>query len=96
MESIESKQILLEILNALKKLNENYQSKELPVLSVPDQEQWLHTQQVMDIFGTSCPKTLYNWRKKNLIISKKFGRYVYYLKSDLYRAFREEPGQDDR
>lgn len=84
MEEIGVNQILLEILNTLRSLNDNLTKahKALEVNAVPDA--WLHEDEVMKIFSSSR-KTLYNWRQKDALQSKKFGRYVYYLKSEVYK-----------
>jgi len=93
METIGINKILLEILYALRSLNDNVKSlcetllanqtnqlQQLPA----EPDEWLLEHEVMEIFRAS-KRTMYNWRKNNAVRSEKFGRYVYYLKSEVYK-----------
>lgn len=84
METIGINQTLLAILNALRNLTDVFnQFKESQPRAITE-DTWLHTEDVMEIFGT-CRKTIYNWRKNEAIRFKKIGKIVYYLKSDIYK-----------
>jgi predicted DNA-binding transcriptional regulator AlpA len=60
-------------------------------LPMPEDE-WLHTQEVMDMFGKS-KKTIYNWRIDKSIKSREFGGRFLYLKSDLLRIYKRLDAQ---
>ena len=85
MEEIGINQVLLEILNALRNLNNTFNKvHQAPQLTaVPDE--WLPENEVMKIFSVSR-KTIYNWRQKHALQCRKFGGTVYYLKSEIYKV----------
>jgi len=85
METIGINQILLDILYALRSLNDTmvgYCSNQAPVQT---DEEWLHMQEVMDILKTTSRKSIYNWRMDKTLECKKFGRTIKFLKSSVYR-----------
>lgn len=76
-------QNLLTIIAILQEiLKQAYRPLEIPVL-LQDQE-WLHTEDVMKIFKKS-EKTIYNWRQSRALRHKIIGGTAYYLKSDVYK-----------
>jgi len=77
-------ELLTEILNKLISLNNSFEEAlQLQQVNVTPEE-WLHEDVVMKIFGNTR-KTMYNWRKQHKLQSRKFGRYHYYLKSEVYK-----------
>ncbi|MBB2149918.1 helix-turn-helix transcriptional regulator [Pedobacter gandavensis] len=64
-------------------------SKLVPAeLPVKEEEVWLHTEEVMEIFKKSR-KTIYNWRKTGQLRFKINGGTCYYLKADIYSSVEE-------
>ena len=82
METIGINRILLEILYSLRNLNDvitNYQ--QAPVVPVAEEE-WLHEREAMKILKSSR-KSLYNYRRTNVLVTKVIGRIPVYSKSSV-------------
>lgn len=58
-------------------------------LPVEEEEVWLHTEEVMEIFRKSR-KTIYNWRKTGQLRFRQNGGTCYYLKADIYSLLKKE------
>lgn len=57
--------------------------------SIPLEEVWLHTEDVMKLFKKS-ERTIYNWRKSGALRYRIIGGTAYYLRSDIYRILNKE------
>lgn len=55
----------------------------------PQEEVWLHTEDVMLLFKKS-KRTIFNWRDRGVLQSKVVGGTVFYLKSDIYKIMHKE------
>lgn len=51
---------------------------------IPQEEVWLHTEDVMKLFKKS-ERTIYSWRKSGILRYKIIGGTAYYLSSDIYQ-----------
>jgi len=81
METIGINRILLEILYALRNLNDAI-TKSLGAGYTSDDE-WIFEHEAMSILNTTSRKSLYNWRKIKLLKYKNLGRTPVYLKSSV-------------
>lgn len=55
----------------------------------PQEDVWLHTEDVMRLFKKS-KRTIFNWRERGVLEYKIVGGTVFYLRSDIYKILHKE------
>ena len=86
MDTIGLNRILLEILYALRNLNDAVVQR----WGAVEPDEWLFEQEVMEILKIRSRKTIYNWRTKDLLPHKILGRTPYYLKSGVLKMLDKQ------
>ena len=81
-------QHLLDCLHVLREIHAICVKSLEPAPSKNFNDEWLHTDDVARIFNKT-ERTIYAWRKANLIRYIKIKRTMYYLKSDIYDLLKK-------
>ena len=55
---------------------------------VPDNDDLCTTKDLMKLFGGCAKSTVYSWRKKGLIKSKKIGNKTFFKKSEIEKLLK--------